>query len=487
MAAFAVVAISGGFLFKTLKSELAPVEDRGVIWGVFLGPEGATLDYTDKYASQIENIYAQNPLIEHYFVVSGNPTVSQGISFVGLKDWNERTVRSPDIAKSLFPKFMGIPGVMAFPITPPSLGQSPRERPINFVIVTSAAYDDLQKVTNQFLGELAKNPGLQNVDTDLKLNKPQLAVQIDRDKAADLGVPVETIGRTLETMLGGRQVTRFKQDGEQYDVLVQVSNAERTTPSDINSIQVRTKDGNMISLANLLKVDETISPRELNHFGQRRAVTITANLAPGYTMGEALNFMEGVASKVLPASYAVDYNGQSREFRVSSSSLALTFVLALAFIYLVLAAQFESFRDPFIIMLTVPLSMTGALLALWLTGGTLNVYSQIGLVTLVGLITKHGILIVEFANQLQEQGKDLVQAVAEAAELRLRPILMTTGAMVLGTIPLALASGAGAESRQQIGWVIVGGLVLGTFFTLFVVPTVYTLFAAKKQHLGQLD
>lgn len=487
MAAFAVVAISGIFLFKTLKSELAPVEDRGVILGVFLGPEGATLDYTDKYASQIENIYAQNPLIERYFVVSGNPTVSQGISFVGLKDWNERTVRSPDIAKSLFPKFMGIPGVMAFPVTPPSLGQSPRERPINFVIITGASYADLQKVTNQFLGELAKNPGLQNVDTDLKLNKPQLAVQIDRDKAADLGVPVETIGRTLETMLGGRQVTRFKQDGEQYDVLVQVSNTERTTPDDINSIQVRTKDGNMISLANLLKVDETISPRELNHFGQRRAVTITANLAPGYTMGEALNFMEGVASKVLPASYAVDYNGQSREFRVSSSSLALTFVLALAFIYLVLAAQFESFRDPFIIMLTVPLSMTGALLALWLTGGTLNVYSQIGLVTLVGLITKHGILIVEFANQLQEQGKDLVQAVAEAAELRLRPILMTTGAMVLGTIPLALASGAGAESRQQIGWVIVGGLVLGTFFTLFVVPTVYTLFAAKKQHLGQLD
>lgn len=487
MAAFAIVALSGIFLFKTLKSELAPVEDRGVILGVFLGPEGATLDYTDKYASQIENIYAQNPLIERYFVVSGNPTVSQGISFVGLKDWNERTVRSPDIAKSLFPKFMGIPGVMAFPVTPPSLGQSPRERPINFVIITGASYADLQKVTNQFLGELAKNPGLQNVDTDLKLNKPQLAVQIDRDKAADLGVPIETIGRTLETMLGGRQVTRFKQDGEQYDVLVQVSNAERTTPDDINSIQVRTKDGNMISLANLLKVDETISPRELNHFGQRRAVTITANLAPGYTMGEALNFMEGVASKVLPASYAVDYNGQSREFRVSSSSLALTFVLALAFIYLVLAAQFESFRDPFIIMLTVPLSMTGALLALWLTGGTLNVYSQIGLVTLVGLITKHGILIVEFANQLQEQGKDLVQAVAEAAELRLRPILMTTGAMVLGTIPLALASGAGAESRQQIGWVIVGGLVLGTFFTLFVVPTVYTLFAAKKQHLGQLD
>jgi multidrug efflux pump len=236
----------------------------------------------------------------------------------------------------------------------------------------------------------------------------------------------------------------------------------------------------MVSLDNLISVSETIAPRELNHFGQRRAVTITANLAPGYTMGEALNYMDGVANQLLKPGYAVDYNGQSREFRQSASSLALTFGLALAFIYLVLAAQFESFRDPFIIMLTVPLSMAGALLALWLTGGTLNVYSQIGLVTLVGLITKHGILIVEFANQLQEKGLDLKEAVIESATLRLRPILMTTGAMVLGAVPLALAVGAGAESRQQIGWVIVGGLLLGTFLTLFVVPTVYSLLAARK-------
>jgi multidrug efflux pump len=237
----------------------------------------------------------------------------------------------------------------------------------------------------------------------------------------------------------------------------------------------------MISLDNLLDVQETVAPRELNHFGQRRAVTITANLAPGYTMGEALTYMDNAAAQLLKPGYAVDYNGQSREFRQSSASLAITFVLALAFIYLVLAAQFESFRDPFIIMLTVPLSMAGALFALWATDGTLNVYSQIGLVTLVGLITKHGILIVEFANQLQEKGRDIHAAVIEAAELRLRPILMTTGAMVLGAVPLALATGAGAESRQQIGWVIVGGLLLGTFLTLFVVPAVYTLLAARKQ------
>jgi multidrug efflux pump len=480
MLAFALVALSSVFLLKALKSELAPVEDRGIILGVFLGPEGATLDYTDKYAKQLENIYGKTPDVERFFVVAGNPTVSQGISFIGLTDWKERKRSAADVVKELFPKFMGIPGVLAFPVMPPSLGQSPRERPVNFVVVTSASYQELQQITSKILGEVAKNPGFTNVDTDLKLNKPELSVAVNRDKSSDTGVQIETVGRTLETMLGGRQVTRFKRDGEQYDVIVQVDNADRTTPSDIRDIFVRAKDGSMIPLGNLVTVDETVSPRELNHFGQRRAVTITANLTPGYTMGEALKFMEDVAGKALPPGYAIDYAGQSREFKTSSASLALTFMLALAFIYLVLAAQFESFRDPFIIMLTVPLSMTGALLALLLSGGTLNVYSQIGLVTLVGLITKHGILIVEFANQLQEQGRDIRQAVIDAAERRLRPILMTTGAMVLGAIPLALATGAGAESRQQIGWVIVGGLLLGTFFTLFVVPTVYSLLARRR-------
>ena len=480
MLAFVFVAATSVVLLKALKSELAPVEDRGIILGVFLGPEGATLDYTDKYARQLEGIYSDTKDVERYFVVAGNPTVSQGISFVGLSDWKVRKRSAGEVVKELFPKFMGIPGVLAFPVQPPSLGQSPRERPVNFVVVTSATYPELLETTNAILAEVAKNPGLTNVDTDLKLNKPELSVNVNREKSSDTGVQIETIGRTLETMLGGRQVTRFKQDGEQYDVIVQLADAERTRPSDIRDIFVRAKDGGMIPLDSLISVTETLSPRELNHFGQRRAVTITANLAPGYTMGEALGFMEQTANRVLRPGYAIDYAGQSREFKTSSSSLAITFVLALAFIYLVLAAQFESFRDPFIIMLTVPLSMTGALGALWLTGGTLNVYSQIGLVTLVGLITKHGILIVEFANQLQEKGSDIKRAVIEASELRLRPILMTTGAMVLGAIPLALATGAGAESRQQIGWVIVGGLLLGTFFTLFVVPTVYSLLARRK-------
>ncbi len=488
MLLFVAVAGVSWLLLGLLKTELSPVEDRGFIIGVFSGPEGATIEFMDRYARQLEAIYAKTPVVTRYFMVSGSPTVSQGISFAGLADWNERDIRSTQLAKQLFPQFAAVPGVLAFPVTPPSLGQSARNRPINFVIVTSASYGELQQYTERLLDAVADNPGLVAVDTDLKLTKPELAVRIDRDKATDLGVSVETVGRTLETMLGGRQVTRFKRDAEQYEVIVQVAPGDRRDPRDIRDIFVRNRDGTMLPLASLLKVDETVAPRELNHFAQRRAVTITANLAPDYTIGEALTFLEDAAARILPAGYAVDYNGQTREFKTTSAGLALTFVLALAFIYLVLAAQFESFRDPLIIMLTVPLSMTGALAALYLTGGTLNVYSQIGLVTLVGLITKHGILIVEFANQLREQGRSLGEAVVEAAVLRLRPILMTTGAMVLGALPLALASGAGAESRQQIGWVIVGGMLLGTLLTLFVVPTVYTLLARRERsELAALD
>ncbi|HVL75512.1 MAG TPA: efflux RND transporter permease subunit, partial [Noviherbaspirillum sp.] len=299
---------------------------------------------------------------------------------------------------------------------------------------------------------------------------------------ADAGVQVETVGRTLETMLGGRNVTRFKRGSDQYDVIVQIEGDNRSAPDDITNIFVRGAGDRMIPLSSLLNVRETVAPRELNHFGQRRAAIISANLANGYTQGEAIAFMEETARRILQPGFSTDLAGSAREYRAASGSLMLTFVLALAFIYLVLAAQFESFIDPFIIMLTVPLSMAGALLALYLTGGTLNVYSQIGLITLVGLITKHGILIVEFTNQLREQGKDIFEAVTEAAVLRLRPILMTTGAMVLGAVPLALATGAGAESRMQIGWVIVGGMSFGTLLTLFVVPTFYTFLASKKAH-----
>jgi multidrug efflux pump len=294
-----------------------------------------------------------------------------------------------------------------------------------------------------------------------------------------MGISVDAVARTVETMLGGRTVTRYKRDADQYDVIVQTDGRGRATPEDIEKIFVRGRGDTMVPLSSLIKAREAVSPRELNHFNQRRSVSITANLAPGYALGDALRFMDATASKLLPAGYATELNGVSREFRSSSGALGVVFVLALMFIFLVLSAQFESFIDPFVILIAVPLSTVGALLALQFAGGTLNVYSQIGLITLVGLISKHGILIVEVSNQLRQQGRSTVEAVVEASSLRLRPILMTTGAMVLGALPLALAHGAGAESRQQIGWVIVGGMSLGTLLTLLVVPTVYTLFARK--------
>jgi multidrug efflux pump len=282
-------------------------------------------------------------------------------------------------------------------------------------------------------------------------------------------------------MLGGRQVTRFKKDGEQYDVIVQVAPLDRTTPADISDTYVRARDGGMVQLSNLVDVREGVAPQSLNHFNRLRAVKVTATLAPGYTIGEALKAMDDIAKRALPTTAQTALDNQSREFRLSGGEIYFTFFLALAFIYLVLSAQFESFLDPFVIMLSVPLSMTGALLTLWMFGGTLNIYSQVGLVTLVGLITKHGILIVEFSNQLRAKGESMMQAVVDAASQRLRPILMTTGAMVLGALPLARAVGAGAESRTPIGLVIVGGLVFGTLLTLFVVPTAYTLLARRHR------
>jgi multidrug efflux pump len=315
------------------------------------------------------------------------------------------------------------------------------------------------------------------------LSQPELRVNVNREKLGDLGIPVDTVGRTLETMLGGRVVTRFKQDGEQYDVIVQVTPDDRNTPTDISDIFVRSRSGDMVPLSNVTTLREGVSPRNLNHFNRLRSATVNAEIAPGYSLKEALDVMDAAATKVLPQ-VQTDVLGQSREFKEGAATLLTSFALALCFIYLVLAAQFESFVDPFVILLTVPLSITGALMALWLTNNSLNVFSKIGLITLVGLITKHGILIVEFANQLQEQGKSVREAVIEAAVLRLRPILMTTGATVLGALPLAIASGAGAESRQQIGWVIVGGMTLGTLLTLFVVPTFYTVFARGHQRTG---
>lgn len=475
----AICAFSIYQIFPNMKSELSPLEDRGVILAVVNAPDGATLDYTSRYVNALEKDGEKYKEFDRIFVTAGNPTVSQANVFYRAVDWDERQKSTIDIAREMQPSFARLAGVTAFPITPPSLGQGFRERPINFVIVTSESYQNLSATARQFMDEIAKNPGFLSPDIDLRLNKPELKIDVDRAKAADLGVSVEVVARAIETMLGGRNVTRYKRDAEQFDVVVQTQATGRDTPDDIDKIFVRGRNDAMIPLSTLVKVRESVAPRDLNHFGQRRAVVITSNLAPNYSQGQALAFLDETAKKVLKPGYSTDLNGSLREFKNSQGSLGIVFALALLFIFLVLSAQFESFIDPFVIMLSVPMSMIGALIALKFSGGSLNVYSQIGLITLVGLITKHGILIVEFANQLRHGGMSMADAIVKAASQRLRPILMTTGAMVLGALPLALSTGAGAESRSQIGWVIVGGMSLGTLLTIFVVPTMYSIFARK--------
>ena len=394
------------WLFSTAKSELAPMEDRGVIFMPINAPDGATLDFTARYLDAVDRIAAGHVEFDRRFLFAGGNIVSSGTAILRTVDWTERSRSTQEIARAMLPQVSQLPGVQVFPITPASLGQGFRERPINFVVVTSDSYANLANVTQQFMAELAKNPGFVQPDNDLRLNKPEIFMEVDRERAADLGVPVDQVARTVETMLGSRAVTRYKRDADQYDVLVQTEAAGRATPEQIEKLFVRGRGDVMVPLSSLVKVREAVSPRELNHFNQRRSVSITANLAPGYALGEALAFMDQTAAKVLPVGYATELNGVSREYKSSSGALGLVFVLALLFIFLVLAAQFESFIDPFVIMLSVPLSMVGALAALQLAGGTLNVYSQIGLITLVGLITKHGILIVEFSNQLRQQGRE---------------------------------------------------------------------------------
>src|SRR5690606_15596603 len=457
----------------------------GVIFGTVSAPEGATLNYTLESMLDIEHYYQDIPEAEAYQVSVGYPTVSDATAILRLKPWEQRERRQQEIARELQPKFAALPGVRAFPTNPPSLGQSARSKPVEFVIMSQASYPELARMVDVYLDALRGYPGLQNLDTDLRLNTPELRVQVDRDKMADVGAGVDVVGRTLESMLGGRQVTRFKDQGEQYDVIVQVLPRDRANPADISGIYVRTRDGGMVQLDNLLSVHESVSPQSLNHFNRLRAVKVEAAVAPGYALGEVLAHMQDVAREVLPHTVVTDLDGQAREFRDSSGSIYLAFGMALAFIYLVMAAQFESWRHPFIIMLSGPRSWPGGLLARWLSGGRLSISGQFGLIPLVGLITKHGILIVEFANRLRDQGREMIDAVVEASVLRLRPILMTTGAMVLGTLPLAVSQGAGAESRQQIGWVLVGGLMLGTLLTLFVVPVAYTLVAKARQPSGR--
>lgn len=480
IAGAAAAIVVSVFLFKLLPSELVPVEDRGIGFGIVIAPEGSTLDYTDRYMRQIEGRLLALPERRGLFSAlglgfGGPGNVTNGFMFLALKPRAERDKSQQQIVRELFPQLISIPGVLAFVINPPSLGGSFTSSPVEYVL-QGESYEDLNKAVGIMMGEASKLGYLINMDTDLRLNKPQLDINIDRERASGLGASVADIGSTLETLLGGRAVTNFKRGTKQYDVILQMKAQARSTPDAIQDIYIR-GTGGLVQLANVVKVNETVAPKELNHYNRVRSATITASLAPGVSLGQALDDLDRIAGEKLPAGVKRDFGGQSLEYKTSSSSLYLMFLLAVVFIYLVLSAQFESFIHPLTILFSVPLAVFGAQLALFIFGQSLNIYSQIGLIMLIGLVTKNAILIVEFSNQLRARGQTVIEAVVQAATIRLRPILMTSFATIFGVLPIAIGLGAGAESRRPLGLAVVGGLFFSTFLTLVMVPVVYTLLA----------
>jgi len=480
LAAIVVVVGTSGWFYQQLPRELVPTEDRGAAFGIVIAPEGATLDYTDRYMRQVEQVLLDVPERQSLFTATGlgfgGPgRVTNGFLFLRLKPRDERDRSQQEIVQSVFPRLMGIPGVLAFVINPPSLGGRGNTSPVEYVL-QGDDYQTLGQAVQAFMERANELGYLVNLDTDLRLNKPQLEIRIDRERAAQLGVSVTDIGTTLETFLGGRVASEFTRGNKKYDVITQVRPSDRARPDVIRNLYLRGEAG-LVQLANVVKVTETVAPKELNHYNRVRSATITANLAPGADLGQALDDLDAIAADVLPGGVRTDLAGQSLEFRESTGSLTFMFGLAVVFIFLVLAAQFESFVHPVTILLSVPLAVVGAIVSLFFLGQSLNIFSQIGLVMLVGLVAKNAILIVEFANQLRARGLEVGDAVVEAASIRLRPILMTSLSTVFGILPIAIGFGAGAESRRPLGIAVVGGVLFSTFLTLVVVPVVYRLLA----------
>ncbi|MGO1071904.1 efflux RND transporter permease subunit [Lysobacter sp. CA199] len=480
-----LIALAMSFvLFKFVPSELAPQEDRGSFQISILGPEGAGYDYTVKQVQQVEKIVAShtgpNETIQRY-----NPRVPGGFGVseemhtgriaVFLQDWDKREQSTAQVAEGLRAELGGLTGVRALPQVGGGLVRT-RGQPIQ-IVLGGPEYAELAQWRDRLLARIEQNKGLFSADSDYKETRPQMRVEIDRQRAADLGVSVTDIGHALETMMGSRRVTTFVQNGEEYDVIVQADRDLRASPADLSAIQVRARDGGLVPLSNLVTLNELAEAGSLNRFNRLRAITISAGLAPGYTMGEAITWLNQAVAEELPDQAQIDWKGESREYQKAGGAVLMTFTLALLVVYLVLAAQFESFIHPFVIMLTVPLGVLGALIGLWMTGGTLNLFSQIGIVMLVGLAAKNGILIVEFANQLRDEGRSIHQAIVESSAVRLRPILMTSIATVVGAVPLVLAGGPGSASRATIGIVVIFGVSFSTLLSLFIVPAFYVLLA----------
>ncbi|HEV7267439.1 MAG TPA: efflux RND transporter permease subunit [Falsiroseomonas sp.] len=492
-------------LFQALPKEFAPTEDRGVVIIPTTAPEGASFAYTRDQVLAIERVvqpYLDSGEAGSVFASIGGfgrPAQSNLANvFIRLAPWDERERKQQAVTAEIMPQLLAIPGTRAFALNPPSLGQRGFQPAVQFVIGGND-YETLVAWRDRFLERARENPRLLNMDSNYRETKPEIRVDIDRRKAAELGVSIQAVGRTIETMLGSREVSTYVQGGEEYRVLLQAREEDRATPYDLQNMFVRTtgggslgligtgaQQGGLVPLSNVVTLSERARPQSLAREDRVRAITITASLAAGYSLADALEFMESVAREVLPPEARISYRGQSLEYKESSGALYVTFLLALLVVFLVLAAQFESFIHPFIILLSTPLAVTGGLLALHLTGNSLNVFSQIGMILLIGLMAKNGILVVEFANQLRDRGHSIHDAVLEASVVRLRPILMTSIATAFGAVPLAMATGAGAESRQAIGVVIVGGVTLSTFLTLYAVPALYVLLAGYTRPIGAI-
>ncbi|MDX2465116.1 MAG: efflux RND transporter permease subunit [Porticoccus sp.] len=479
---FIAVGASSSWLLTNIPDEYTPKEDRGAFFVLVNGPEGASYEYMKKYMDEAEDRLM--PLVESGEVTRllvraprsfGNVAIfNSGIIIIGLDDWGAR--RSAwEIMDDVRARLDNLPGVKAFPVMRQGFGAR-IQKPVQFVI-GGGTYEQLASWRDILLAKLKQdNPGFIGLDWDYKETKPQMQVVIDYDRAADLGVTVSNIGRTLETMLGSRQVTTYIDEGQEYNILLEGERDAQRTPTDIQNIYVRSeRTGKLIPLSNLVQLEEFADSTTLNRYNRVRSITLEANLADGYSLGEALSHLEGLVEEHLPSKVIIDYKGQSRDYKFTGESLLFIFMLGIMVVFLVLAAQFESWIHPFIIMLTVPLAMTGALFGMYLTGQTLNLYSQIGLIMLVGLSAKNGILIVEFANQLRDQGREFHQALIEASDTRFRPIIMTGITTAAGSVPLLISTGPGTETRYVIGVVILFGVIASTLFTLFIVPVAYDL------------
>ncbi len=484
LAAMAVCGLVAALLFLRVPSELAPAEDRGRFFVMVDGPEGAGFDYTVSQIQQVERIVLGEvgegkPIQRANSRVprgwGGSEEMHTGQVIVFLEDWNVREQSTNEVVAGLRRQFAELPGVQVRANVPGGLVGSRGQR--YQLVLGGPDYAELAQWRDRVLERMESNPGIQDPDSDYKETRPQMRVQIDRARAADLGVPVTAIGRTLETMMGSRRVTTYVDNGEEYEVVVQAGRQARMTPADLANTYVRGGDGALVPMSNLVTLEEIAEPGSFNRFNRLRAITISAGLAPGYSMGEAIEWTQRVVEEELPDYAQIDWKGETREYQRAGGAVLVTFAMALLIVYLVLAAQFESFIHPLVIMLTVPLAVLGALIGLWATGGTLNLFSQIGIVMLVGLAAKNGILIVEFANQLRDEGMDVRAAIAEASAVRLRPILMTSAATVMGAVPLVVAGGPGSASRATIGVVIIFGVSFATLLSLFVVPAFYALLA----------